>query len=123
MHFNNHRQIGLGPSLDIQIIATRTDITAEELAVIFVDHWYCGNGLPLEIILDRDKLFVAKLWKALHKLTGIKLKLSTAYHPETDGTNECTNKTVNQCLHFHVERNQKGWKKALPRIRFFLMNT
>ena len=108
---------------DIQIVATRTDITAEELAVIFVDHWYCENGLPLEIISDRDKLFVAKFWKALHKLTGIKLKLSMAYHPETDGTSECTNKTVNQCLRFHVERNQKGWKKALPCIRFFLMNT
>ena len=111
MHFNNHRQIGLGPSLDVQIIATRTDITAEELAVIFVDHWYCRNGLPLEIILDRDKLFVAKLWKALHKLTGIKLKSSTAYHPETDGTNECTNKTVNQCLHFHVDRIKKDGKR------------
>jgi hypothetical protein len=88
-----------------------------------VDHWYCENGLPLEIISDRDKLFVAKFWKALHKLTGVKLKLSTAYHPETDGSSECTNKTVNQCLRFHVERNQKGWKKSLPRIRFFLMNT
>ena len=91
--------------------------------MIFIDHCYCKNGLPSEIISDRDKLFVAKFWKALHKLIGVKLKLSTAYHPETDGSSERTNKTVNQCLRFHVERNQKGWKRALPRIRFFLMNT
>ena len=108
---------------DIQIIATRTDITAEELAVIFIDHCYCENGLPSEIISDRDKLFVMKFWKALHKLIGVKLKLSTAYHPETDGSSEWTNKTVNQCLCFHVEHNQKGWKRVLPCIRFFLMNT
>jgi hypothetical protein len=53
-------------------------------------------------------------------LTGVKLKLSTAYHPQTDGASERTNKTVNQCLRFHVEHNQKGWVKA---IRFNIMNS
>jgi len=108
---------------DIQIIPTRTDIMAEELAIVFIDNWYCENGLPLEIILDRDKLFVAKFWRSLHKLSGVKLKMSSTNHPETDGSSEHTNKSVNQCLRFHVERNQKGWKRALPRIWFFLMNT
>lgn len=37
---------------DIQIISPRTDITAEELAVIFIDNWHCENGLPLEIVSD-----------------------------------------------------------------------
>ena len=26
-------------------------------------------------------------------------------------------------LHYHVQRNQKGWVRALPRIRFQIMNT
>jgi hypothetical protein len=108
---------------DAQAIATRTDLTAEQLAVIFFDEWYCENGLPLEIITDMDKLFMAKFWKHLMILTGIKHKFSTAYHPQTDGTSERTNKTLNQMLRFHVERNQKGWKRALPRIRFQWMNT
>ena len=108
--------------LDVQIIPTRTDITAEELAVVFIGNWYCKNGLPLEIISDRNKLFVAKFWKVLHNFMGVKLKLSTTNHPETDGSSECTNKTLNQGSHFHVE-NQKGWRKVLPCIRFFLMNT
>jgi hypothetical protein len=108
---------------EIQIIPTRTDITAEELAVTFIDHWYCENGLPLEIISDRDKLFIAKIWKPLHKLSGVKLKMLSTNHPETNGSSKLANKTVNQCLCFHIERNQKGWKKALPQIQFFLMNT
>lgn len=37
---------------DIRIRATRTDISAEDFAVIFFDEWYCENGLPLEIISD-----------------------------------------------------------------------
>jgi len=31
--------------------------------------------------------------------------------------------TVSQSLRYHVDRNQKGWVKALPRIRFAIMNT
>jgi ''chromo'' (CHRromatin Organisation MOdifier) domain./Integrase core domain. len=108
---------------DIRIIPTRTDLTAEQLAVLFFDNWYCENGLPLELISDRDKLFVSRFWKALSALTGVKLKLSTAYHPQTDGSSERSNKTVNQTLRFHVRRNQKGWVKALPRIRFDIMNS
>lgn len=108
---------------DIQLAATRTDIDAEKLAYLFFDKWYCENGLPADIISDRDKLFISKFWKALHKLTGVKLKLSTAYHLQTDGASERTNKTINQCLRYHVERNQKGWSRVLPRICFHMMNT
>jgi len=83
---------------DIWIIPTCTDITAEQLAAIFFNEWYCENGLPTDIVSDRDKLFVSRFWKALHHLTGVKLKMSTAYHPETNGASEHTNKTVNQSL-------------------------
>ena len=88
---------------DIQLAAMRTDIDAEKLAYIFFDKWYCENGLPTDIISDRDKLFISKFWKVLHKLTGVKLKLSTAYHPQMDGASERTNKTINQCLRYHIE--------------------
>ncbi len=108
---------------DIQIIPTVTDLSAEKLAELFFNHWYCENGLPQEIISDRDKLFTSHFWKALHKLTGVRIKMSTAYHPETDGSSERTNKTVIQALRYHVERNQQGWVKALPHIQFAIMNT
>src|SRR5262245_12426455 len=51
------------------------------------------------------------------------LKMSLAYHPQTDGASERTNKTVNQSLHYFIERNQKGWVKALPKVHFNMMNT
>jgi transposase InsO family protein len=95
---------------NIQIVATRTDITTADLAAVFFDCWYCKNGLPLGIISDHDKLFMSKFWTTLHKLTGIKLKMSSTYLPQPDGVSERTNKTVNQALHYHVSRNQKGWQ-------------
>jgi Reverse transcriptase (RNA-dependent DNA polymerase)./Integrase core domain. len=83
---------------DVRIVPTRTDITAEDCALLFFRNWYCENGLPAEIISDRDKLFVSKFWRMLHKLTGVKLKMSTAFHPQSDGSSERLNKTINQCL-------------------------
>jgi len=94
---------------DIWIIPTNTTISAEELAVLFFDNWYCENGLPANIVCDRDKLFVSRFWKALTKLTGVKMKMSSSYHPETDGSSERSNKMVNQMLCYHVHCNQKGW--------------
>lgn len=82
-------------SSDIRLVPTRTNLTAEKMAALFFDHWYCENGLPLEIVSNCDKLFVSKFWKALHKLTGIKLAMSSSFHPQTDGSSERSNKTVN----------------------------
>jgi hypothetical protein len=73
---------------DIRIIPTKISITAEDLAVVFFDTWYCKNGLPNDIVCDRDKIFVSHFWKVLAKLTGIKQKMSSSYHPETDGSSE-----------------------------------
>lgn len=108
---------------DIWLIPCNTDLSAERAAVLFFNNWYCENGLLREIISDRDKLFVSRFWSALHKLTGVKLKLSSSFHPQTDGSNERTNKTVIQALRYFVDCNQKGWVKALPHIRFCYMNT
>jgi hypothetical protein len=108
---------------DIWIIPTNTNLNAEQLAKLFFKEWYCENGLPLDIVSDCDKLFVSRFWKALHKLTGVNLKLSSAYHPETDSASERTNKTVIQCIHFAVECDQKGWVNTLPKVQFDIMNT
>ena len=43
-------------------------------------------GLPDKIISDRGPQFASKVFIELLKLLGIKSALSTAYHPQTDGT-------------------------------------
>ena len=83
---------------DIHIIPTWTDTLAEDVALLVFDNWYCNNGLPLNFVSDRDKLFVSCFWKALNKLTGVKLKMSSVYHPQTDGASGQINKTVNQSI-------------------------
>jgi len=93
---------------DIRLVPCQATNTAAEVAQLFFNHWYCENRLPLKIITDRDRLFMSHFWKELHKIMGVKLKMSSTYHLETDGATERTNKTVNQMLRFHVNRQQKG---------------
>jgi hypothetical protein len=37
---------------DVRIIPTKINISAEDLALLFFDHWYCENGLPDNIACD-----------------------------------------------------------------------
>ena len=106
-----------------QILPCKTSDTATTFALWFFDGWYCEHGLPDNIFSDRDKLFLSQFWKALTHITGVKLKMSTAYHPQTDRSSERTNKTLNQVIQYHVSHNQLGWVHALPRIQFNMMNT
>ena len=83
---------------DIRIIPTHCNITMENLAVLFFNHWYCKNGLLLNIVSDHDKLFISKFWQVLTKLMGVKLKMLSSFHPETDGASQHSNKMVNQSI-------------------------
>ena len=64
---------------------------AEGLARLFRDNVWRLHRLPESIISDRGPEFVAGLMRELNKMLGIKTKLSTAFHPQTDGQTERMN--------------------------------
>lgn len=88
--------------LDIQLVPTISTLTADGMALLFFNHRCCKNGLPMTIVCNQDKLFMSWFWKALHKLIGVSVKMSSTYHPETNGSSEQTNKTVNQSIRYFV---------------------
>ena len=63
-------------------------VTAEQVATLLMDNLYKQFGLPNKIISDQGPQFASKSFRELLKLLGIKSVLSTAYHPQTDGTTE-----------------------------------
>jgi hypothetical protein len=72
--------------------------TAMQVAIHYMDSVSKLHGLPLAIISDRDKIFTSNLWQTLFKLTGTELRMSSVYHPQTDGQTE----HVNQCLETYL---------------------
>lgn len=92
--------------------------TAEDLAYTFLRIVVANHGVPDEIISDRDKLFTSKFWTTLTALLGIKQKVSTAFHPQTDGQTERLNQVMETYLRCYVNYQQNNWAELLPLAQF-----
>ena len=79
-------------------IPTKSTRTAEYLARLYIDNIVRLHGIPKEIFLDRDPLFTSHSWSAFQKALGAEIKLSTAYHPQTDGQSEHTIQVLEDLL-------------------------
>ena len=65
-------------------IPIREKFSPHNLAEFFMNHIVSLHGVPVSIISDRDPRFTSRFWKGLMKELGVKLNLSTAFHPKTD---------------------------------------
>jgi len=74
-------------------------------------------------VSDRDPKFTCHLWGALHEVMGTKLRLSSAYHPQTDGQTERTIHTLEDLLRACVLDNRGSWDNLLPVIEFTYNNS
>ena len=54
---------------------------------------------------------------------GTKHKLSTSFHPQTDGQTERTNQTLEQYLRAYVNYRQDNWVQLLPLAQFAFNNS
>ena len=87
---------------------------AEETAQLLIQNVWKLHGLPKTIISDRGPQFVALVWQSLCKTLQNKSKLSTAFHPETDGQSERANQEMERYLRTYVNYQQDDWTKWLP---------
>ena len=83
--------------------------TARRAATIFAKEVVRLHGVPQSILSDRDPLFVSVLWKELFKLQGTVLKMSSSYHPETDGQIEVVNRCLETYLRCFAAEQPKSW--------------
>ncbi len=59
------------------------------------------------VVSDRGPQFAAELMKKLNRMLEIQMRLSIAFHSQTDGQTERINQELKQYLRFFVEHRQK----------------
>ena len=95
-----------------------TNTSAKNLAKIFVKEVWKNHGLPTDIVSDWHTKGTSHCWQELIDLLGIQTKLSTAFHPDTDGQTKRVNQAIEQYLRQYSSWKQDDWDVVLPMAQF-----
>jgi hypothetical protein len=75
-------------------IALGHSYTAASVAHAFFDGIVRLHGFSTSIASDRDPVFTGNVWRDLFKMAGVTLRMSMAFHPQTDDQSEVVNKVI-----------------------------
>ena len=108
-------------------IPVKSTYTAKDYARIYINEIVSLHGIILSIISDRGAQLTSHFWKAFQKGVGIQVKLSTTFHPQTNGQVELTIQTLDDMLRacvidFSVIDFKGSWDDHLPLIEFSYNN-
>ena len=81
------------------------------------------HGVREHIITDRGAQFTSRFWERVCSHLTINHRLSTAFHPQTDGQTERQNQVMEQYLRAYVDYMQANWLELLPLAQFAYNNS
>ena len=93
-------------------------VTSAQTAELLMQNVFRLHGIPDETVSDRGPQFLAKYYKRLMELLGVEVKLSSAFHPQTDGQTERVNQVLEQYLRCTINYQQEDWVQLLPQAEF-----
>ena len=82
---------------------------ASSVISFFYEDIICRHGCPKELLTDRGTHFVNEMLDSLCERFGVKHKLSTAYHSQTNGLVERFNRTLCEALAKFANENKDDW--------------
>ena len=100
------------------VMPCKTTCTAPEVARLMFDNVVRHHGIPRAIISDRDPKFISAFWQELWRLTGTHLKMSTADHPQTNGSAERFIKSLQGILRSLAKDEPQEWDLYVPSAEF-----
>ncbi|KAL8110718.1 hypothetical protein AgCh_026455 [Apium graveolens] len=95
----------------------------DRLVKLYLDEVVTKHGVLVSIVSDRDPRFNSRFWTKFQECLGTKLKMSTAYHPQTDGQSERTIQTIKDMLRVCALDFKGNWDEHLPLIEFSYNNS
>ena len=92
--------------------------TAKDMAQLYITNIWRTHGAPDTAVSDQGPQFISEFWNEFCQILGIKLKLSTAFHPQTDGQTEIMNQYIDQRLCPFINYYQDNWSELLPMMDY-----
>jgi len=99
-------------------IPCRDTTSSQDFAQLYVDNVFRLHGLPTSIVSDRGPQFISVFWQELCKTLMIESKLSTPYHPRTDGQTERLNAILEQYFRCFVNYLRDDWSFWISMAEF-----
>ena len=106
----------------VHLAAAPTAFDAHDMAQLYMHAVVRLHGTQRDIVSDRDALFTSQFWQELNARLGTQLSRSTAYHPQTDGQTERTNRTLEETPRHFVSPTQDDWDEHLDAAEFAINN-
>ena len=107
----------------IRCVPTNKKIGAQATARLFKETIFRNYGLPEVIIADRDPRWNSLFWRSVFQSLGTHTRLSTAYHPQTDGQTERANRTLEEMLRAYITPLGDEWDQRLAEVEFAYNNS
>ncbi|KAJ9523973.1 hypothetical protein QJQ45_022376 [Haematococcus lacustris] len=85
----------------VHLVKTWESMTATQYAKLFLEHVFRLHGMPRSVV---------------------RVNLSSAYHPETDGQTERVNRVIEEMLRHFIRPDQRDWAQYLPLVEFAINN-
>jgi hypothetical protein len=102
----------------ISCIAAEEETNAEEIARLLISHVWKLHELSSTIVSDRESQFISLVWKAICRTLKINVKLSIAFHSETDDQSEIANQEMKRYLRIYCNYQQDDWFEWLLMTEF-----
>ncbi|KAL0153620.1 hypothetical protein M9458_051100, partial [Cirrhinus mrigala] len=85
---------------------------------------FCSTfGLPRVVQTDQSTNFTSKVFAQVLRELGVAHKMSSAYHPESQGALECFHQTLKSMLRAYCLSTGKDWVEGLPMLMFAVRET
>jgi hypothetical protein len=94
------------------------DTFAEKTIKLLINNVWKLHELSSIIMSNRDSQFVSLVWKTVCKMLKIDVKLSTAFHSETNDQSEIANQEMKRYLRSYCSYQQDDWFEWLSMIEF-----
>ena len=104
------------------LIATNKTMDSEEFCRLYAMHVIRLHGQPVRLITDRGSVFHSNYTRTWSTTMGTWQNFSSAYHPQSDGQTERTNRVIEDVLRGFASTQPKQWDDLLPMAEFAMNN-